>query len=179
VLGVWFAHPHPKNAAVAQVKKMTPEARDAWVAKVEATAGGDCRPKWDAMMTWDELRKMHDEGHEIGSHSRTHAILPLVSDAQLDDEIAGSRQTLREKLGFEIQSFCYPNGDHDPRVVRAVERAGYRHAVTTKYGINAEGTSPYTLRRLDMQGSHARTAAGDFSAARVLLRLTGRLPSAY
>jgi peptidoglycan/xylan/chitin deacetylase (PgdA/CDA1 family) len=178
-LGVSIDDPDPQSAAVARVKKMTPEARDIWVSKVEASAGGDCRPKWDGMMTWEQLRTMHDEGHEIGSHSRTHAILPLVSDSQLDDEIAGSRRTLREKLGFEIQSFCYPNGDHDDRAVRAVERAGYRHAVTTRYGINAEGSSPFVWRRLDMQGSHARTAAGDFSAARVLLRLTGRLPSAY
>jgi peptidoglycan/xylan/chitin deacetylase (PgdA/CDA1 family) len=178
-LGVTLEDPDPQNAAVARVKRMTPEARDAWVSKVESSAGGNCRPSWDGMMTWDELRAMHDEGHEIGSHSRTHAILPLVNDAQLDDEIAGSRRTLRERLGFEIQSFCYPNGDHDERAVRAVERAGYRHAVTTRYGINDESASPYRWRRLDMQGSHARTASGDFSAARVLLRLTGRLPSAY
>lgn len=178
-LGVSVDLADPQNAAVAHVKRMTPEARDAWVSKVELSAGGDCRPKWDGMMSWQQLRAMHDEGHEIGSHSRTHAILPLVSDAQVDDEIAGSRRTLRDKLGFEIQSFCYPNGDHDERTVRAVERAGYRHAVTTRYGINAEGVSPFIWRRLDMQRSHARTAAGDFSAARVLLRLTGRLPSAY
>jgi peptidoglycan/xylan/chitin deacetylase (PgdA/CDA1 family) len=178
-LGVTTDEPDPQNAAVARVKRMTPEARDAWLSKVEASAGGDCRPSWDGMMTWEQLRTMHDEGHEIGSHSRTHAILPLVSDAQLEDEIAGSRRTLREKLGFEIQSFCYPNGDHDDRVVRAVERAGYRHAVTTRYGINDVAASPFRWRRLDMQGSHARTVAGDFSAARVLLRLTGRLPSAY
>jgi peptidoglycan/xylan/chitin deacetylase (PgdA/CDA1 family) len=169
----------PQNAAVAQVKRMTPEGRDAWLAKLENCLGGPTRPDWDGMMTWEQLRELHDEGHEIGSHSRSHAILPLVSDAQLEVEIAGSRKMLRDKLGFEIQSFCYPNGDHDERTVRAVERAGYRHAVTTRYGVNAEHSSPFTWRRLDMQGSHARTASGDFSEARVLLRLTGRLPSAY
>ena len=178
-LGVSPNDGDPQNAAVAVVKRMTPEARDVWVGRVEELAGGNCRPRWDGMMSWEQLRALHDEGHEIGSHSRSHAILPLVSDTQMEAEIAGSRQVLREKLGFEIQSFCYPNGDHDDRAVRAVERAGYRHAVTTRYGINGEHASPFRLRRLDMQGSHARTVTGDFSAARVLLRLTGRLPSAY
>jgi peptidoglycan/xylan/chitin deacetylase (PgdA/CDA1 family) len=178
-LGVAADGVDPQNAAVAEVKRMSPEARDAWLAKLESCLDGPSRPSWDGMMTWQQLRELHDEGHEIGSHSRSHAILPLVSDSQLEFEIAGSRKTLRDKLGFEIQSFCYPNGDHDERSVRAVERAGYRHAVTTRYGINAEHASPYTWRRLDMQGSHARTLAGDFSEARVLLRLTGRLPSAY
>ncbi len=178
-LGVSADDPDPQNAAVARVKLMTPETRDVWVGRVEDSAGGNCRPEWDGMMRWEELRTLHDEGHEIGSHSHSHAILPLVSDVQLEQEIAGSRQTLRAKLGFEIQSFCYPNGDHDERAVKAVERAGYRHAVTTRYGINGDNVSPFLWRRLDMQGSHARTVTGDFSPGRVLLRLTGRLPSAY
>ncbi|HKU40671.1 MAG TPA: polysaccharide deacetylase family protein [Polyangiales bacterium] len=178
-LGVPADAADPQNAAVAQVKRLTPEARDTWLGKLERELGGSTRPSWDGMMSWQQLRELHDEGHEIGSHSSTHAILPLVSDAQLEAEIAGSRRALRDKLGFEIQSFCYPNGDYDQRAVHVVERAGYRHAVTTRYGINAAEASPYTWRRLDMQGSHARKSSGDFSEARLLLRLTGRLPSAY
>ena len=178
-LGVSPHDPDPKQAAVEALKRLTPQARDEWVGRVEASAGGQCRPSWDGMMSWDQLRALHEEGHEIGSHSRTHAILPRVSDTQLEHEIGGSRRVLREQLGLEIQSFCFPNGDHDDRVVRAVERAGYRHAVTTRYGINDAEVSPYRLRRVDIQSSHARTASGDLSAARILLRLTGRLPTAY
>jgi peptidoglycan/xylan/chitin deacetylase (PgdA/CDA1 family) len=166
----------PPNAAVAHAKHMTPGERESFVAELEASAGGPVRPEWDGMMTWDELKELHAEGHEIGSHSRTHAILPLVSDAQLADEIAGSRAQLRERLGFEIESFCYPNGDCDARVAMAVERAGYRHAVTTRYGLNPADTSAYLWKRCDMQGSHARTQSGAFSEGRMLLRLSGLLP---
>ena len=166
----------PPNAAVAYAKHMTPGERETFVAELEASVGGPARPSWDGMMNWSELQELHNEGHEIGSHSRTHAILPLVSDAQLFDEIAGSRVQLRERLGFEIESFCYPNGDCDDRVAAAVERAGYRHAVTTRYGINPAGTSPYLWKRCDMQGSHARTQSGAFSEGRMLLRLSGLLP---
>ena len=166
----------PPNAAVAHAKHMTPGEREGFVSELEASVGGAVRPDWDGMMTWDELKQLHAEGHEIGSHSRTHAILPLVSDAQLADEVAGSRMQLRERLGFEIESFCYPNGDCDGRVAAAVERAGYRHAVTTRYGINPAGTSSYLWKRCDMQGSHARTRHGVFSEGRMLLRLSGLLP---
>jgi peptidoglycan/xylan/chitin deacetylase (PgdA/CDA1 family) len=173
------ADPHaadPPNAAVAHAKHMTPGAREAFVTDLEQSVGGPARPDWDGMMSWDELQQLHLDGHEIGSHSRTHAILPLVSDAQLADEIAGSRAQLRKRLGFEIESFCYPNGDCDARVAAAVERAGYRHAVTTRYGINPAGTSPYLWKRCDMQGRHARTQSGAFSEGRMLLRLSGLLP---
>jgi peptidoglycan/xylan/chitin deacetylase (PgdA/CDA1 family) len=164
------------HACVSALKRMTPEQRDISLSELEALGGGVQRPSWDGMMTWDELKQLHNEGHEVGSHSQTHAILPLVSDAQLEQEIAGSRAHLRERLGFEIESFCYPNGDCDSRVAAAVERAGYRHAVTTRYGINPDGTSPFLWKRCDMQSQHARTLGGAFSEGRMLLRLSGLLP---
>jgi peptidoglycan/xylan/chitin deacetylase (PgdA/CDA1 family) len=175
-LGIDRDVPDPPNAAVAHAKHMTPGERELFVNELEVSVGGPARPDWDGMMTWDELKQLHAEGHEIGSHSRTHAILPLVSDAQLADEVAGSQAQLRERLGFPIESFCYPNGDCDTRVAAAVERAGYRHAVTTRYGTNPAGTSAYLWRRCDMQGVHARTRSGAFSEGRMLLRLSGKLP---
>jgi len=33
------------------------------------------RPDWGGMMSWDQIRTMADEGHEIGSHTVTHSIL--------------------------------------------------------------------------------------------------------
>jgi peptidoglycan/xylan/chitin deacetylase (PgdA/CDA1 family) len=166
------------QACVARLKLMTPEERDATLQELESIAGGRQRPAWDGMMSWDELKQMHADGHEIGSHSQTHAILPLITDEQLEREVAGSRDHLKQRLGFEIDTFCYPNGDCDERVAAAVQRAGYRHAVTTRYGINRSSASHYFWRRCDMQGSHARTAQGHFSEGRMLLRLSGRLPSA-
>jgi peptidoglycan/xylan/chitin deacetylase (PgdA/CDA1 family) len=177
-LGVDTAAPDLVHACVARIKRMVPEERDETVHELESIAGGKQRPAWDGMMTWDELKQMHAEGHEIGSHSQTHAILPLISDEQLAAEVAGSRAHLKQRLGFEVDTFCYPNGDCDERVAAAVQRAGYRHAVTTRYGINRDGSSHYFWKRCDMQGTHARTADGSFSEGRMLLRLSGMLPSA-
>jgi peptidoglycan/xylan/chitin deacetylase (PgdA/CDA1 family) len=177
-VGVDPAAPDPVHALVARAKTMSQAEREQFVAELEASAGGPQRPAWDGMMSWSELQELHQDGHEIGSHSVSHPILPLVSDAQLEDEIAGSRTRLRERLGFEIESFCYPNGDCNERVAAAVKRAGYRHAVTTHYGLNDQETSHYFWKRCDMQGQHARTRLGAFSEGRMLLRLSGRLPSA-
>jgi len=169
--------PSAIHTCVSRLKLMRPEERDAFVRELEELVGGARRPDWDGMMSWDELKELHADGHEIGSHSQTHAILPLVSDAQLEREIAGSRAHLKRRLGFEVDTFCYPNGDCDARVAAAVERAGYRHAVTTRYGINESGTSHYLWKRCDMQGSHARSTGGSFSEGRMLMRLSGMLPS--
>lgn len=177
-LGVSREDADPENAAVGLLKAREPEARERWIALVEAAHEGARRPSWDGMMSWQQLKQLHAEGHEIGSHSQTHPILPLVSDARLQDEVAGSRQLMRQKLQFEIESFCYPNGDCDARVIQAVKVAGYRHAVTTRYGINHPGASHYTWKRFDIQSRHARAASGELSESRILLRLTGQLPGA-
>ncbi len=177
-IDVAFTHSDLANAAVARCKLLPPVRRDAWVAALEASVGGAARPEWDGMLTWDELRAMHERGHEIGSHSVSHPILPLLSDAELKAEIAGSRTYLRQKLGADVDTFCYPNGDHDARVVAAVREAGYRYAVTTQYGINTRNHDPLTLKRCDMQAKHARTASGTFSPGRVLVRMSGLLPRA-
>jgi peptidoglycan/xylan/chitin deacetylase (PgdA/CDA1 family) len=169
------------NDAVAAAKRLTPEVRERWLSQLEQLVGGSARPSWDGMMSWNELRQVQAAGHEIGSHSSSHPILPLIEDAELDREIAGSRKTLERQLGSQVSSFCYPNGDHDPRVIAAVQRAGYRFAVTTRYGLNASlvrtgSSDPFVLKRCDMQGRYARDAGGAFASAGLLLRLTGQLP---
>src|SRR6478672_3127274 len=43
---------------------------------------------------WHELRDLHAEGWEIASHTRTHARLIRLGDAELRDELEGSRARL-------------------------------------------------------------------------------------
>jgi peptidoglycan/xylan/chitin deacetylase (PgdA/CDA1 family) len=101
----------------------------------------------DLVMHWGQLRDLRAAGHEIGSHSCTHEILPLLDDADLEREVAGSRQLLEHGLSARVDSFCYPNGDVDGRVVRAVVSAGYACAASTASGRNPVGQNPYRLCR--------------------------------
>jgi peptidoglycan/xylan/chitin deacetylase (PgdA/CDA1 family) len=164
------------GASIERTKALDPEGIAARVAEVEAAVGGSAVPSWDGMMTWDEMRIMAAAGHEIGSHSLSHPILPLCDDARLREETAGSRRAIEGALGVPVDSFCYPNGDHDDRVVSAVEKAGYRYAVTTKWGRNDRSSSVFRLRRCDIQGITARAAGGELSEARLAWRMSGLHP---
>ncbi|MGH6692860.1 MAG: hypothetical protein ACREF4_19505, partial [Gammaproteobacteria bacterium] len=60
---------------------------------------------------------------------------------------------------------CYPNGDHDDRVVSAARSAGYAWACTTRDGVHFAGDDRFRLRRRHIQSSHVTGASGRHSDA--------------
>jgi peptidoglycan/xylan/chitin deacetylase (PgdA/CDA1 family) len=112
-----------------------------------------------APLSWDTVRRLASAGVEFGAHSRTHPILSgVVDDAELHDEIAGSRARIESELDRPVLHFCYPNGnmrDIGPRVVEAVRAAGMRTAVTAEPGLNRAGQDAMLLRRMAADPGHA------------------------
>lgn len=99
-----------------------------------------------ALMSWAELRALAGEGWEVGSHTRTHPHLTRLDDAELREELEGSRSDCEGHLGAPCRSLAYPYGDHDERVVRAAGRAGYEAAGTLPGRLHAP--SPLRWPRL-------------------------------
>jgi peptidoglycan/xylan/chitin deacetylase (PgdA/CDA1 family) len=75
---------------------------------------------------WAQLRELAADGLvEIGSHTRSHAHLPGLSDDELTREIRDAKQAIEDNLGRRCPSFAYPYGEHDQRVRDAVRAAGH------------------------------------------------------
>lgn len=129
-------------------------------------------PDADRMMTPDEVRSLAAAGHEIGSHTVTHPILPMESDAAIDDELSRSRADLASWTGTGIAGFCYPNGDHDDRVVGAVRRAGYAYACVTATGRNGTDADALRLRRIGMNPARVTDGRGRHSARALRAEIT-------
>ena len=137
--------------ANAELKRLPNEEKDRRIAAIAQDAGvtlpalppADC-----GAITWEQAREMAAAGIEIGSHTVTHPILTQLDPAQLEYELRQSRSRLEHVLDREVALFCYPNGDYNARVRGAVERAGYRIAVTTEGGLNDRSSDPLVLRRI-------------------------------
>lgn len=107
-----------------------------------------------APMTWDQLRAMDPALITIGSHTRTHPLLTMLTDAQLQDEIVGSKQVLETGLDRPVELFCYPNGIITPGAV-ALVRANYHAGVSIYNGFVHREDDPALLPRIPADGSRA------------------------
>ncbi len=128
---------------------------------------------WDAdalpLLSPAELREWQAAGMLVGSHSRTHRRLTKLSDADLRDEVRGSKADLEDLLGEEVRYFAYPYHDMDARVADEVAEAGYAGAVGGRAGAHVR----FNLHRVDawrLQGWRFGAATGG------LLHQVRRLP---
>ena len=79
-----------------------------------------------------QLAELASRGVEIGSHSRTHPLLPDADDEALATEMSGSMDDL-QAIGITRPRFlAYPFGAHDARVRRAAKRANFSAAFTVE-----------------------------------------------
>ena len=116
-------------------------------------------------MGLDDLKELQRAGMTIASHSRTHPNLTRVSDAQLREEVLGSRQDLQKMLGAAPDLFAYPYGSWNKRVAAAVQAAGYRAARAYPGGAWNDATDRYAL--------HSVLATGDMDAFERALEARG------
>ena len=77
----------------------------------------------NGFLTWDELKLLLAEGHEIGNHSMTHR-RQLTKEKSMEDvrhEINDPIPVFREKLGIQVETFCYPGCANTPEIEKIVK----------------------------------------------------------
>jgi peptidoglycan/xylan/chitin deacetylase (PgdA/CDA1 family) len=82
-------------------------------------------------LTWDDLRGLRDLGWEIGSHTKTHPLLPRLPRAGITSELAASRDEIARELGGCV-TLAYPFGVGTVEVGTIAQDAGYTAACTLR-----------------------------------------------
>jgi len=141
--------------AMARLKRLPPAERDQSLDELAQRAGVAIpahAPAPYALLSWEELEELAHSGLiDIGSHSRTHAILGSIGTDESWQEVSGSRRELERRLGVEVASFCYPNGlasDYRPDHIEMVAKAGYRCATAAHFGYVKAESNRFALPRV-------------------------------
>ena len=73
------------------------------------------------------------EGWELESHTVTHRDLAALPAAVVRHEVSYSRMRFQQIFKVPVDFLCYPGGEYDASVIRAVRRAGYLGATGTAF----------------------------------------------
>ncbi len=109
------------------------------------------------LLDWQQVKEMRDSGLiGFGSHTCNHIRLTAdTTDEKLEQEIVSSKQTIADRTGDEINSFCFPNGDFSDAALAKV-RQHYSLAVSTLSGWNDTDSDIHLLRRIGIHDDIAR-----------------------
>ncbi|MFD5598009.1 polysaccharide deacetylase family protein [Streptomyces griseorubiginosus] len=77
------------------------------------------------------VRRMARDGHEIGDHTWTHAVLTDVSDAQIRDELRRTARAISGITGSEPTLMRPPQGRTDDRVSKVARELGMAQVLWT------------------------------------------------
>jgi peptidoglycan/xylan/chitin deacetylase (PgdA/CDA1 family) len=153
-------------------KKMRAAERSRMLAELVAALRvplPDDPPDAYAPLAWDEVRVLSRDGVEVGAHTKSHAILAsLDTQAEIADEVQGSKTRIEQEIGRPVLHFAYPNGkweDFTEGAVRAVRDAGFRTAVTSESEERLDDCGVFRLLRVGLDpamsfGLFQRTIAG-------------------
>lgn len=101
-------------------------------------------------MTWDQLRDMHAQGFEIGSHTVHHANLAKIAEDVARLELTQSRDAIRREIGVDAVPFAYcygGRGDITPQRRALVREVGYSCCMSAYGGTNKGVIDLFDIKR--------------------------------
>jgi len=81
-------------------------------------------------ISWEELKEMSNQGHEIANHSWSHARLTTLQAAELDDEINKAYEAISAHIGKPPLTLAFPGNASNPEVRTACLK---RHVAIRTY----------------------------------------------
>jgi len=93
------------------------------------------RPHLDA----EQIRRIAQAGHEVGSHTATHPDLLLLASDDARREFIDSKKTLEDIIAGPVRSISFPFGRWNRRLWELARECGYRNAVVYGNHVPAGG----------------------------------------
>lgn len=105
----------------------------------------------DRLLSHEQIREMVEYGIEIGAHTRTHPYLTAMPPDKAYNEIIESKKNIENIFNIKVNFFAYPYGDFNAAIKKAVKKADFLGACSTKPGIVEANADFFELHRIDMK----------------------------
>ena len=97
---------------------------------LEALRVSDVKATWFMVEFWTEkypqyVKRIADFGHEVGTHSATHAYMSKQNAEEIRLELKTSSEAIKSITGKDVQLFRPPYGDYDDELIKTASEEGY------------------------------------------------------
>jgi peptidoglycan/xylan/chitin deacetylase (PgdA/CDA1 family) len=92
-------------------------------------------------ISWDQARELEKLGMIIGSHGHNHLNFLKLNNHEALQELILSKNIIQEKLGCAIDSFSFPFGFYNKRLINLANQAGYKIISISDHGVIRNSTS--------------------------------------
>lgn len=150
---------------VTQGKRMSPQMLTVYLERLKEVLVNPfaSNVREHTLMGWSEIREMHRDGMEIGSHTMTHPMLTQISESTVRMELSDTRARLAEVLGTVPAGFVYPSGAFTASVRNIVREAGHIYACTSQSGFIGGAADPHLLPRVNISDRGFAASARDIA----------------
>ena len=132
------------------LKTLSHENRQSVLNRVIETYNDIDFPK--LMMDWDDLRKLKEEGHYIGSHTVTHCMLGTMNkENDIISELTLSGKRIQEQLGYFPLTISYPVGSFNKTTKELSQKVGYKIGLAVKQNVhNPQKDDLFEVSRIEL-----------------------------
>ena len=97
---------------------------------LEALKASDVKATFFMVEFWAEkypeyVKKIHDSGCEIGTHSSTHSYMSKLNAEGIKLELQTSSEAIEKVTGKKVELFRAPYGDYDDELIKTASEMGY------------------------------------------------------
>jgi peptidoglycan/xylan/chitin deacetylase (PgdA/CDA1 family) len=98
-------------------------------------------------MSWDQIRELKSSGVTIGSQTKSHKHLPLISIEDAKQEIDKANVRIKKEIGLRPDLFAYPYGEYNSSVRELIIDRGFKAAFTQSSGALHSYSDKFSLPR--------------------------------
>lgn len=128
-------------------------------------------------MTWDRIREILKDGVTVGSQTRSHPHMPLLTPEQNAGELRDSNARFRAELGEAPTIIAYPYGEYSLAVGDAAREAGFTAGFGQHSGVLFPGADMFYLPRFAMNETFGDLSRFRLAANALPLRVRDVTPA--
>lgn len=129
------------------------------------------------LLSWDEIRRLRDEGMDIQAHSAAHGHMAAMTAEAAARDFARSNERFEAELGFRPEFLAYPYGEYGNDLIEVARAAGYAAAFGQHSGPVGPDRPLFELPRFAMNEHYGTPERFRLAAASLPLAVSDPEPA--